>query len=253
MSRATRLNLLKVLGAVLALAIWWATSASSTNIYYPPMPDVLTGVVDYWLTGPGTEHLVSSLINLFAGLGIAIVAGIGIGLLVGQVRIVDRAISPTFEFVRAIPATALVPFAMVLFGIGTEMKIFIIALGCFFPILLNVVDACRALPSQLHDTTRSFNIRGPFRQLFVVVPAIAPRAASGIRVAIPLGLILVVTSEMTGTNLGIGHILMTAQSSFNLAAVWGAIVILGTLGVLLNLAFAALERRSLRWHYDQAD
>ncbi|MGO1584207.1 MAG: ABC transporter permease, partial [Actinomycetaceae bacterium] len=84
-------------------------------------------------------------------------------------------------------------------------------------------------------------------------PAISPRAATGIRVAIPLGLILVVTSEMTGSNLGIGYILTTAQSSFNLSAVWGAIVILGALGVVLNLIFGAVERRSLRWHYALAD
>lgn len=253
MSRATRLNLLKVLGAVLTVGIWWLTSAGSTNIYYPPMTDVLTGVVDYWFAGPGAEHLSSSLANLFVGLAIAIALGIGVGLLVGQARVVDRAVSPAFEFIRAIPATALVPFAMVLFGLGVPMKIFIIALGCFFPILLNVVDACRALPPQLHDTTRSFNMRGAFRQVFVVLPAISPRAATGIRVAIPLGLILVVTSEMTGSNLGIGYILTTAQSSFNLSAVWGAIVILGALGVVLNLIFGAVERRSLRWHYALAD
>ena len=246
-----RLPGLKVLGAVLAVALWWVTSEASTNPYYPPLSRVLESVHAYWITGPGQEDFASSMKNLGAGLGLAIVLGIGLGLIVGQNRLLDRALSPSFEFIRAIPATALLPFAMLIFGLGTGMKVFIIALGCFFPILLNVIDGCRGLSPTLHDTTRSFGINGVFRQVFVVVPAIAARAAAGIKIAIPLGLILVVTSEMTGSNQGIGYVLNNAQNSFNLVAVWSAILILGMLGVVLNLVFGAVERRGLRWYYDQ--
>ncbi|WP_454084130.1 ABC transporter permease [Georgenia sp. Marseille-Q6866] len=244
-----RRTLLGLLGAVLALAVWWATSADSTNPYYPPLPRVLDNLLEYWLGGAGTEHLVDSVRNLAVGLSVAVVLGIGLGMLVGQVRWLDRAVAPTFEFVRAIPATALIPFAMVLFGLGTSMKIFIIALGCFFPILLNVIDGCRQLPATLLDTTRSFGITGWFRQLHVVAPAIYPRAAAGIRIAIPLALILVVTSEMTGSRIGIGFVLWTAQTSFNIVAVWGAILLLGILGLVLNLLFGAVERLTDRRYH----
>lgn len=241
MNRRTR-ALLGLLGAVLAVVVWWATSEGSTNPYYPPLSRVLDSLVEFWLGGAGTPHLVDSVRNVFVGLGIAVVLGIGLGMLIGQVRLLDQAISPTFEFVRAIPATALIPVAMVLFGLGTSMKVVIIALGCFFPILLNVVDGCRQLPPTLRDTTRSFGITGWFRQLYVVAPAIYPRASAGIRIAIPLALILVVTSEMTGSSIGIGYILNTAQNTFNLVAVWAAILLLGVLGVTLNLLFGAVER-----------
>ncbi|WP_324651078.1 ABC transporter permease [Georgenia sp. H159] len=245
----SRRTLTGLLGAVLALAVWWVTSAGSTNPFYPPLPRVLESLVEYWLGGAGTEHLLDSVRNLGVGLGVAVALGIGLGMLIGQVRVLDQAVSPTFEFVRAIPATALLPFAMVLFGLGTSMKIFIIALGCFFPILLNVIDGCRQLPPTLLDTTRSFGITGWFRQLNVVAPAIYPRAAAGIRIAIPLALILVVTSEMTGSNTGIGFVLYTAQSSFNLVAVWAAILLLGILGLLLNLLFGVFERLTDRRYH----
>lgn len=251
LERPRALTLLKVLGAVLALGVWWVTSSVSTSPYFPPLGRVLESVQSYWITGPGQADFASSVGNLGAGLGLAIVLGLLLGLLIGQWPLLDRAVSPTFEFVRAIPATALLPFAMVVFGLGTGMKVFIIALGCFFPILLNVIDGCRGLAPVLHETTRSFGIRGLFRQVFVILPAVSARAAAGVRTAIPLGLILVVTSEMTGTNQGIGYVLNNAQSSFNLVAVWSAVLILGVLGVVLNLLFAAIERRGLRWYYDE--
>ncbi|MFC4555052.1 ABC transporter permease [Georgenia faecalis] len=247
----TRRALLGALGAVLAVAAWWVTSSTSVNPYYPPLSRVLANLYEYWLTGAGTVHLLSSVRNLAVGLGLAIGLGIVVGMLVGQVRTLDRAVSPTFEFVRAIPATALVPFAMMLFGLGTSMKISIIALGCFFPVLLNVIDGCRHLPAALRDTTRTFGITGLFRQTHVVAPAIYPRAAAGIRIAIPLALILVVTSEMTGSSTGIGYVLVTAQSSFNLVGVWAAILLLGLLGVLLNLLFDAVERLGNRRYHLQ--
>lgn len=245
----SRRALVGLLGAVLAVAVWWVVSAGSTDPFFPPLPRVLENLVEYWLGGAGTEHLLDSVRNLAVGLGTAVVLGIGLGMLIGQVRVLDRAVSPTFEFVRAIPATALLPFAMVLFGLGTSMKVFIIALGCFFPILLNVIDGCRQLPPTLLDTTRSFRITGWFRQLYVVGPAIYPRAAAGIRIAIPLALILVVTSEMTGSSIGIGFVLTTAQSSFNLVAVWSAVLLLGILGVVLNLLFGAVERLTDRRYH----
>lgn len=245
----SRRALVGLLGAVLAVVVWWAVSAGSTDPFFPPLPRVLENLVEYWLGGAGTEHLLDSVRNLAVGLGTAVVLGIGLGMLIGQVRVLDRAVSPTFEFVRAIPATALLPFAMVLFGLGTSMKVFIIALGCFFPILLNVIDGCRQLPPTLLDTTRSFGITGWFRQLYVVGPAIYPRAAAGIRIAIPLALILVVTSEMTGSSIGIGFVLTTAQSSFNLVAVWSAVLLLGILGVVLNLLFGAVERLTDRRYH----
>lgn len=245
------LSLVKALGAITAVLVWWFASAASRSPYVPSLERVLDSAYGYWVTGAGQEDFLASLGNLGAGLGLAVVLGVGGGLLIGQHRLLDRAVSPGLEFVRAIPATALLPFAMVVFGIGTGMQVFLITLGCLFPILLNVVDGCRQLPNALHETTAGFGITGWYRQVFVVLPAVSARAAAGIRIAIPLGLILVVTSEMVGTTVGIGSVLNTAQNSFNFVAVWSAVLILGVLGVVLNTLFAAIERRGLRWYENE--
>ncbi len=239
--------LLGLLGALSVLAIWWVTSSGAKEIYFPPLPDILSSVWDYWLAGEGREQLASSLSNLTVGLTVGIVAGIVVGLIIGQIRLVRTGLTPPLEFVRAIPATALIPFAMVIFGLGDTMKIFIIALGTFFPVLLNVIDGARSIPRESHDTARSFGITGLTKQLNVVLPAVTPRAVAGITVAIPLSLVLVVTSEMTGSSQGIGYFLITAQNSFNQTAVWGVIIILGLLGMILTSIFGLIERRLLAW------
>ena len=238
---------LSLLGPAIAIAIWWITSSNSGEIYYPPLPDILESVWNYWIVGEGRTDLLSSLSNLGVGLGIGIVVGILLGLVIGQIPFVRYGLTPTLEFIRAIPATALLPFAIAIFGLGDQMKIFIIALGTMFPILLNVIDGVRGIPRESHDTARSFGITGWTKQWRVVIPAVMPRAVAGITIAIPLSLILVVTSEMRGSAEGIGAFLITAQNSFNQTAVWGVIILLGLLGVILTTIFNIIERRLLAW------
>lgn len=238
---------LGVLGTALVLAIWWITSTNSNELYYPDAPDVIGSVWSYWFTGEGRPDLLSSLANLAWGLLIGIVGGFVLGLIIGQVRFVRYGLTPTLEFVRAIPATALIPFAIVIFGLGDQMKVFIIALGTLFPVLLNVIDGVRSIPRESHDTAQSFGISGWAKQRYVVMPAALPRAVAGITVAIPLSFILVVTSEMRGSREGIGAYLITASNSFDQSAVWGVIILLGVLGFILTTAFRLIENRLLAW------
>ncbi|WP_223838654.1 ABC transporter permease [Saccharopolyspora pogona] len=149
--------------------------------------------------------------------------GIVVGVALGQVPLLHRALSPSIEFVRAIPATALLPFAMMLFGLGTEMKVFLIALGCVWPVLLNALDGTRSLEPTLRDT------------------------ASGIRVAIPLSLILTVTSEMVGSHQGIGFVIVDAQNTFRINDMWSGVLLLGVLDFALTWLFGLAEKLLLPW------
>ncbi|MBM9432411.1 ABC transporter permease [Flaviflexus equikiangi] len=238
---------LGLLGTGIVLLLWWVTSNQSRELYYPPAQDVLESVWAYWFMGEGRADLLSSLANLSRGLLLGIGGGFLLGLIIGQVRFVRYGLTPTLEFVRAIPGTALIPFAIVIFGLGDQMKIFIIALGTLFPVLLNVIDGVRSIPRESHDTAKSFGITGWAKQRFVIIPAVMPRAVAGITVAIPLSLILVVTSEMRGSRDGIGAFLITASNSFNQSAVWGVIILLGVLGFTLTTVFTLIENRLLAW------
>jgi ABC-type nitrate/sulfonate/bicarbonate transport system permease component len=233
---------LGLLGVVTALAVWYLATVDSTNIYFPALDRIVAEAAEYWTSEAGVHNLLASLKTLFAGLAIAIV----VGIVIGQLSIVERVVSPALEFVRAIPATALIPFAMMLFGVGTNMKIFLIALGCVWPVLLSTADGARAVDRTLADSARAFQITGLQRQRYIVLPATTPRILVGIRIAIPIGLILMVTSEMVGSREGLGYVITQAQSSFRLLEMWSGILLLGVLGFVLTFLYSLLERRLRR-------
>lgn len=240
-------TVLGVVGAVGALTAWLLLSAHSGNAYFPALSEIVAEAGEYWTTPEGLANIRASLTTLGAGLAIAVVTGVGLGLVIGQLVVVERMVSPTLEFARAIPSTALIPFAMMLFGVGPEMKIFLIALGCVWPILLSTADGARRLDTTMMASARAFGISGRQRQVYVVFPAVLPRVLVGVRIAIPLSLILMVTSEMVGAQQGLGFVITQAQATFQLLTMWSGILVLGILGFLMTALYALAERRLLRW------
>lgn len=245
--------LLGVLGALTALATWFVLSRESGSAYFPALDAILVEAWSYWTTAEGLGNIAASLQTLAGGLALAIVVGIVVGLVIGQLPVVETTVSPTLEFARAIPATALIPFAMMLFGISNEMKIFLIALGCVWPVLLSTADGARRVDPTLVNTARAFGIDGFQRQLYVILPAVLPRTLVGVRIAIPLALILMVTSELVGAQSGLGFVITQAQASFRLLTMWSGILILGILGFLLTFLYSLMERRLLRWSDPRRD
>lgn len=245
-SGRTRL-LVGLAGTLSALAAWLVLSRESENVYFPALTAILAETWEYWRTPEGIDNLTASLSTLSLGLILGVLAGATIGLVIGQLTIVEQSVSPVLEFARAIPATALIPFAMMLFGIGDQMKIFLIALGSLWPVLLNTADGARRIDPTLQDSARAFRITGFQRQVFIVLPAVLPRVLLGVRIAIPLALILMVTSEMVGAQEGLGFVITQAQATFKLVTMWSGIVVLGVLGFLLTFLYSLLERVLLRW------
>ncbi|WP_150461416.1 ABC transporter permease [Nesterenkonia ebinurensis] len=239
--------ILGTLGAATAVAAWFLISRESDNPYFPSLEVILERAWEYWTTPEGVNNILASLRTLSGGLFLAIILGVVIGLIIGQLAIVEQAVSPTLEFARAIPATALIPFALMLFGVSDQMKIFLIALGCIWPILLSTADGARGIDKTLSASARAFQITGWKFQTYVMLPAVLPRILVGIRIAIPLSLILMVTSEMVGVQQGLGFVITQAQATFQILTMWSGILILGVLGFLLTFIYSLIERRLLRW------
>ncbi|GFZ86013.1 ABC transporter permease [Nesterenkonia alkaliphila] len=238
---------LGLLGAVTALLAWFLLSRGSDNPYFPPLEAIVERAWEYWTTPEGVDNILASLRTLSGGLFFAIVLGVAIGLVIGQLAVVEQTVTPSLEFARAIPATALIPFALMLFGVSDEMKIFLIALGCIWPILLSTADGARGIDTTMRDSARAFQVEGIQFQRYVMLPAVLPRILVGIRIAIPLSLILMVTSEMVGVQQGLGFVITQAQATFQILTMWSGILILGILGFLLTFAYSLIERRLLRW------
>ena len=233
---------------ILLLVLWGVWSAGSQSFYFPPLTKILTTFKDTWLFSRIGSDAVPSLLRLLAGYAVACVVAIGVGLALALVPALRKAADPLVQFLRAIPPPALLPFGILVMGVGTAMKVFIIAFVCLWPVLLNTMDGIAAIDPTLTETGRVYKIGLRDRIAYVLLPSAAPQIFAGMRNALSLALILMVISEMVASTNGIGYFVLQSQRSFAIPEMWSGIVLLGILGYVLNLIFALVERRVLRWH-----
>lgn len=236
------------LGTFAFIGLWLVLSMDSQSLFLPPLHVMLLDAWTYWSSPDGLRDISVTLSNLGWGLVLGVVAGGVAGLMIGQIPFLDRAFTPLIEFGRAVPQVALMPFAISLLGIGNEMKVFIIALSAFWPVLLNVSEGIKHVPGQWVDTGVSFGLSPLQRELFIILPALLPRLLTGVHIALPLCLIVAVTSEMIGENTGIGSTILNAQYTYEVSRMWSGVLILGVIGCLLNLLCILPERALKRWN-----
>jgi ABC-type nitrate/sulfonate/bicarbonate transport system permease component len=245
----------RLLGIVVfaaALGVWEAWARVEPSYLIPPASAVMEVAWDVWPTSEFLRSVASSLKRLGAGYLIGAGAGIALGVLIGASRAARRSLEPLLEFLRAIPPIAIVPVAIVILGLGDGMRIAVISFGVFFPVLVNAAEGVRAVSPEARDTAAMLQVHPVERLYRIYLPASLPSIAAGLRVALSIGLILVVISEFSGSQDGLGRYILVQQSQFNVPEMYGGILFLGLLGYLLNVLFLALERRVLAWHYGAA-
>jgi ABC-type nitrate/sulfonate/bicarbonate transport system permease component len=247
-ARGLRASALELWLPVLLFTGWWLFSRGSTSIYFPPLTRILQSFRTDWLSSEGAHDLRPSLVVLGGGFGLAVVVGICLGAALGLNRTAERATRPLLELLRAVPGVALLPVFIVLIGIGTDMKIVLVASGAVWPVLLNTTDGVRSTEPLLIDMAVSYGV-GRWRRLrSIILPAASPQIFAGARTALAISVIIMVVSETVGAQGGIGYFLLAAQRSFRIADMWGTIIALGVLGYLLNVVFRLVEASVLRWH-----
>lgn len=250
-------NVLTHVWVLLVVAVIWEIAARVAEVFYfPPLSEVLQRCWEIlFLTGDGTlglsEHIADDFLpsigRLGAGWLIAAIVGVGLGTAIGLIPTVSDMLSPTLEYLRAVPPVALVPIFMLLFGIGVEMRITLIAFSSVWPVLLNTIGAVRGLTPEFRDTARVFGI-GSTRQLFrIIIPASLPQIFAGLRVSTALAVIVMVVSEMLAATNGIGFQLIFTMGRFQLTDMWAYILFLGLLGLILNYIVEIAERIALKW------
>jgi ABC-type nitrate/sulfonate/bicarbonate transport system permease component len=244
-----------VVGGLLAAWQLWTTQRDS--FFFPPPTEVLSEVRDNWFSGPASSLFLTdafgadvapSLGRMLAGWLIAVVAGVAVGLGLGLGRRTADYAEPVLHFLRSAPGPALLPIFMLIFGIGTDMKIAFIAFGSVWPILLNTLDGVRTVDPRLIETARSLRLPRDVQIGRIVLPAAAPKIVAGMRISLSISLILMVISDMIASSGGFGFVLVSAQRSFAINDVWAGLVLLGIIGYALNTLFVVVERRLMAWH-----
>jgi ABC-type nitrate/sulfonate/bicarbonate transport system permease component len=244
-----------LLGAVVfaaALLVWevWARAADSFLV--PPASEVAKSAWEVWPTADFLSDVAASLRRLAVGFAIGAGIGILVGLLMGSSLAVRRALDPLVELLRATPAIAVVPVLIVVFGLGDSTLIAVIAFGVCFPVLVGTDAGVRAVSPEARDTASMLHVRRVERVFRIYMPAALPTIVAGLRVALSIGLVMVVISEFVGGEDGLGTYILDQQSQFNVPDMYAGIVFLGLLGYVLNRLFLLAESRVLAWHYGAA-
>ena len=236
---------------VLLVASWWLGSMSSGSFYFPPLSNIVEVTWRDLSNGILLTHLSASLWNMAAGLIIATIFGVGFGLVIGEWRALREATSPFLSFVRAIPPAAIVPLVIVALGTGPEPKIFIIAIACVWPIMLNTIDGVRGMNPQLMETAMAFRIPFTLRNRKILIMAALPQIMAGLRISLAIALVLMVIGEFVGASKGLGFYIRDKKEAFAMAEAWGGTMLTGLLGYVLSAAFVRFERWALHWHFQR--
>lgn len=233
---------------VALVALWGWLSAGSRSTFFPPLSAIVSRTGQLWLFDHTVSDLLPSLGNLLIGFGIACVLGVTLGLVLAATPRLLAAIEPELEFLRAVPAVALIPVAIIALGLGDTMRIAIIAFGAVWPILLNTIAGARSLDPVARDVSAAFDLNRTTRIFAVRLPAAAPQILAGARTSLSIAVVLVVVSEISGATRGIGFFVLAAQRNYAITNMWTGMIVLGIVGYLLNLLFRLVESRLLHWH-----
>lgn len=200
-----------------------------------------------WYSGTWGLYVLMSLERVMAGFAIAAAGGISLGVLIGWYAAVEDLFDGTINFLRAVPMTAWVPFAVFLFGIHESAAIFLIAFGSFFPIVVNVAAGARQTPRILIRAARMLGTPPQKLLLRVVLPAALSSIFTGLRVGLGLAWVLVIVAEMLAVQGGLGYALWSAYQFSRLDLILAAIVSVGGLGLASDRLISLLAGRILRW------
>jgi ABC-type nitrate/sulfonate/bicarbonate transport system permease component len=239
---------------VLLVALEMAVRAGAVNAAIVPPPSViLQKLADIVMGAKFLQPLGKTLYLLFVSYIIGCTLAVAVGLLMGRYRLVDGLLEPLVEFLRPLPKPALLPPLMLFLGLGDTMKMTVIALGVFFPVLINTVQGVRGTDPVLLDVGRTFGHKASASIYKIILPSALPLILAGMRVSLGLGLVLVIVAEMMAGTGGIGYLVIDMQRSFRSADMYAWIVILAVLGYGLNALFVQAERRLILWSFSRAE
>jgi sulfonate transport system permease protein len=235
----------------LAVLLIWEIAARSGALSTRVLPEPLAVMRAAWSLIESGEMWADVRVSTWRALsGFAIGGGIGLllGLATGLFRPAETALDSTVQMVRNIPALAMIPLVILWFGIGEEAKVFLVALGVFFPVYVNTFHGIRSVDANLVEMARSYGLKGFALYREVILPGALPSILVGVRFALGLMWVTLIVAETISAQSGIGYMTMNAREFLQTDVVVVGILLYAALGKLADWLAKSLERVALRWH-----
>jgi NitT/TauT family transport system permease protein len=237
----------KVLAIAVFLAVWQASGAFLNPLFVSTPGKVVAALGSLIANGQLPAAFLHSLLEMLGALVVAAVLGIGTGLLMGRVRLAERALEPIVAFGNATPSIALLPVMEVWFGIGTAARVAFITVICTWPLLVNTYAGVRAVRGRYRDVGAAFGF-GPWRQTWkIYLPGTVPFIFVGMRIALAVGAVGMILGGQEIGQSGLGGLTADFGSYSETADLVATIVTTTALAMLLFLVFRRLQDWRFPW------
>ena len=214
--------------------------------FVPPPSTIAKAFVEMAYTGDLLSDIAVSLQRALTGFAAGSLLGIAMGVLTGRIAVVDRSLGGLIRAFRSIPSIALVPLAIVWFGLGETAKIVLVAWGVFFPVWINSHIGAARVPVPVIWAARSLGASRVRLLSEVILPSALPFVVAGMRTGMTIAFVVLVAAEMAGAFGGVGYRIYTSHLVFRVDRMMVGIIVLGMLGAVADLVFATIIA-SLPW------
>jgi sulfonate transport system permease protein len=234
-----------------ALIAVWQIAAQLGWLSSRILPEPFAVAKAFWtLTASGElwTHVQKSLGRAIYSFAIGGGLGLLLGLLTGTFKLADTLLDTSLQMIRNIPALALIPLVILWFGIEETSKIFLVAIGVFFPVYLNTFHGIRSVDRGLIEMAKSYGLSGWPLYRDVILPGALPSILVGVRFSLGLVWVLLIVAETISAQSGIGYMTMNAREFLQTDVVLVGILLYALLGKLADVLSRSLERYWLRWH-----
>ncbi len=235
---------------LLLLALAWEAAARSnlvSTLALPPLSSVATSWIDLVRDGELVDNGVVSLYRGAVGLALAVAIGGGLGIAMARWRLLDLFINPLVELFYPLPKSALIPVTVLWLGFGDGSKILLIFLGCMIPVTIGAYNGARGSDHALVWSARSMGASRVRTMWDVVMPSALPELLNGIRTALALAFILLVSSELIVSQKGFGYLIGYLGSTGSYEGMYAVVLTVAFLGFAADRVYQMLMQWLLRW------
>lgn len=229
---------------IIIIVIWYLITSVFNlmpSFVLPSPIDVCQSAWELILSGSLFKDTFDTLFKVFAGMFLASVVAIPLGILMGAFNTFERFCSLVISILRPIPPVAWIPFSILWFGIGAVPAIFIIFMGCVFPILIYTVDGVKRTDNVLIEAARTLGADTKTIISKIVLPSAVPYILSGLKVGVGIALMCTVSAEMIGSSSGLGYLILTSSNLFNTGATVVGMLVIGIIGIVLDYIFGTIQ------------
>lgn len=240
-------NLIRAASILFFLVVWEIYGRETDPILFTYPTAVVEAFFKLLASGELLRQAAVSLGALAAGFGLSLVLGVGLGLAMGRSRLAEAIFEPHVNALYATPQVALTPLLMMWLGLGFAVKVAVVFLFAFFPILINTASGAKNVSASIVEVGRAYQASRRQIMFKIVFPAALPFIMAGVRIAVGRGLVGMIVAELFTAITGLGAMLSLYGNIFETAKMFVVIIVLAGLGIGLIHATQMLERKMARW------